>query len=76
MLVSSSSAPVVIFLCTPARLVFIVVFVHEEEYVDVKLVASELTVVVAPISRLLVRKQPNTLGTGDVDSLLPCRVRQ
>lgn len=58
MLVSSSSAPVVVFLGVPARLVFTVVFVHEEEDVDLKLVASELTVVVAPISRLLVRKQP------------------
>lgn len=52
--VSSNSTPIVIVLPVKARLLLVVVFIHKEKHVNVKLVAAELTVEVVPISRLSV----------------------
>lgn len=61
MLFFSSGASIITFLFVWACLVLTVIFIHKEKHVNLKLVASELTVEVVPISRLF-RDQSNHRG--------------
>lgn len=63
MLISSIGMVIVTFLRARAGLILPVVLIHEEENIDLKLIASELTVVIAPIACLLIFTRVSLLDT-------------
>lgn len=52
--VSSTGTSIVTFVRVRACLILAVVFIHQEKHINLKLIASELTVMIVPTPRLSV----------------------